>query len=351
MQKKLLDILRCPVCKSKLRLEIIEQTNRSYQNKTVEEIITGILYAENGFFYPIIGGVPRLLVESFSDYADFFKLHLKDYETKRKVLLQSFPSIIRYVQQKNSRIKQSFSLEWSIYNYNTDTTWHLDEKGMIEQFLNEAGETSTNLHQKTVIDVGCGNGVLTQFIGNLGAEAIGMDMSLSTVRAFQYNDNHQVQFVQGDLQFPPFKNQSFDLVHSSGVIHHTNNTELSFSTIHELVNAQGKLCVWLYHPQNTNWVHLFFNNARRITSQLPIRLQYILYFLLVLPFTLFYKKVIKGNATNWREEMVDIMDALSPEYRYEHSTQEATTWYKKRGYRLIQVSTTNQFGFSIFGSK
>ena len=112
MQKRLLDILRCPVCKSELRLEIIEQTNRSYQNKTVEEIITGILYAENGFFYPIIDGVPRLLVESFSDYADFFKVHLKDYETKRKVLLQSFPSFIRYVQQKNYRIKQSFSLEW-----------------------------------------------------------------------------------------------------------------------------------------------------------------------------------------------------------------------------------------------
>ena len=49
--------------------------------------------------------------------------------------------------------------------------------------------------------------------------------------------------------------------------------------------------------------------------------------------------------------MVDIMDALSPEYRFEHSTEEAAVWYQKRGYKDIQVSTTNQFGFSIHGKQ
>lgn len=349
MQHKLLEILRCPVCKSDFRLDVIESKDRDYSGGVVQEIQTGILHAENGFLYPIIDGVPRLLVEAFWDYASFFEKHYPNYDTRCKQLLETHSTVIRQAMKKNRRIKQSFSLEWSLYDYEADTTWHLDNEGILEQFLKEAGEQSAQLSNRRVIDVGCGNGVLTRLIGDLGNEAIGMDMSLSVVRAYQNNTNPNVHFVQGDLQFPPFENQSFDLVHSSGVIHHTNNTELSFSTIHELVRAKGKLCVWLYHPQNTNWVHLFFNNLRRITSKLPIKIQYILYFLLVLPFTLFYKKIIKGNSTNWREEMVDIMDALSPEYRFEHSTQEATVWYQKRNYQDIKISTTNQFGFSIHG--
>ncbi len=351
MQHKLLDILCCPVCKSDFRLEVIEIDNHTYKGKTIEEVKTGILFAENGFFYPIIDGVPRLLVESFLDYASFFEVNYPNYKTHKNQLLETHSSVIHQVVKKNSRIKQSFSLEWSLYDYEADTTWHLDNDGILDQFLKEAGEMSNTLINARVIDVGCGNGVLTRLIGDLGNEAVGMDMSLSVVRACQNNTNPNVHFVQGDLQFPPFKNQSFDLVHSSGVIHHTNNTELSFSIIHELVRSTGKLCVWLYHPQNTNWVHLFFNNLRRITSKLPIKLQYILYFIFVLPFTLFYKKLVKGNNTNWREEMVDIMDALSPEYRLEHSIKEATIWYQKRGYKNIQISTTNQFGFSIYGNQ
>src|SRR5204863_29733 len=101
------------------------------------------------------------------------------------------------------------------------------------------------------------------------------------------------QFIQGDVQFPPVAFEHFDIVHCSGVLIHTNNTELSFSCIEPCVKKGGKLSVWLYHPRK-NFIHNLFNFIRRFTSRLPARIQYILYAVTLFPVTFIVKR-LKGN--------------------------------------------------------
>jgi SAM-dependent methyltransferase len=226
------------------------------------------LYADEDWFYPIIDGIPRLIVEAFLDYEDFFRRHLPDYAARRSRLETGYTGFINYVRKKNRRTKASFSQEWGLHDYGTDRTWRLDKNGMLQTFLNEVDEPAAGLKGKTILDAGCGNGQLDTLIAQQGATVVAMDLSLSIERAYMQNTHPGVCYLQGDVQFPPLAFAFFDIVHSSGVIHHTNNTELSFSCLSPCVASGGKLSVWLYRPRK-NFLHRLFNRMRALLSPLP----------------------------------------------------------------------------------
>ena len=206
-----------------------------------------------------------------------------------------------------------------------------------------------SLKGKIIFDAGCGNGVLDQYIAQTGARVIAMDFSQSIERASELNNHANTQFIEGDVQFPPVAFHYFDIVHCSGVLIHTNNTELSFSCIEPCVRVGGKLSVWLYHPRK-NFIHRLFNFIRKGTSKLPIRLQYYLYCITIFPVTFIIKR-LKGNKQNSREMMIDILDWFSPEFRWEHEPSEAASWFYKRNYNPVHITTTSTFGFNIIGIK
>jgi SAM-dependent methyltransferase/uncharacterized protein YbaR (Trm112 family) len=343
MEDNLLNILRCPVTRSSLELQIsrlVPGTN------TIEE---GILFAQEHWFYPIIGGIPRMGIESFIDYKDFLASHLPDYNERAQLLKTKYAGLIKYVTKKNKRTKKSFSFEWNVYQYGNDRTWDENKAGMLQRFLNETDETIETLAGKYVFDAGCGNGVLNQYLAEAGAVVIGMDFSESVEKAYQHNTSPNALFLQGDVQFPPVAFNHFDIVHSSGVLIHTPNPELSFSCIDPCIKELGKMSVWLYHPRK-DLVHNLFNFLRKFTSKLPIRLQYYLYLFTLFPASYIVKR-LKGNKQNKREMMVDIMDWFSPEFRHEHEPAEVATWFSKRNYSCIKQTTASTFGFNMIGVK
>jgi SAM-dependent methyltransferase len=256
---------------------------------------------------------------------------------------------IQQAIKKNSRTKKSFEMEWGLFNYEEDKTWELKGEDLLERFLRETDETKGSLRDKLIFDAGCGNGQLNQYIARCGAIVLGMDLSRSVERAFLSNKEENAFFLQGDVQFPPLEFEKFDIVHSSGVLICTNNSELTFSRIEPCVKTNGKLSVWLYHPRK-NLIHNSFNFLRNYTSKLPIKIQYYLYMVTLFPASYVVKK-IKGNKQNAREMMVAIMDWFSPEFRWEHTPEEATTWFTKRNFRGVKVTTTDTFGFNIIGKK
>lgn len=220
---------------------------------------------------------------------------------------------------------------------------------MLSRFLSEIDENQNILTDKLIFDAGCGNGLLNQLIAKNGARIVGMDFSLSIERAFQENTERQAWFIQGDVQFPPVHFNCFDIVHSSGVLICTNNTELSFSCLDPCVKPGGKLSVWLYHPRK-DFIHNLFNLIRNYTSKLPLTIQYYLYYITLFPIS-FVVKRLKGNRQNSREMMIDILDWFSPEFRWEHEHDEATSWFYKRNYECVKITTNEVFGFNITGIK
>jgi SAM-dependent methyltransferase len=349
MLEKYLSILVCPVTGSALRLQKITTKTKMFSNGEKEIINEGILFADKDWFYPIIDGVPRLLVESFLDYENFLKKHLNDYEDRKNNLLKNYSKIVDKVLRKNKRTKKSFELEWGLFDYEEDKTWELQGEDLLERFLKETDETKQSLNGKLIFDAGCGNGQLNQYIARSGAVIIGIDLSKSVERANANNIEENAFFLQADVQYPPLKAGQFDIVHSSGVLICTNNSELTFSKIEPCVKKDGKLSVWLYHPRE-NFIHNSFNFLRRFTSKLPIKIQFYLYLCTLFPASYVVKR-IKGNKQNAREMMIAIMDWFSPEFRWEHTHEEAESWFAKRNYKEVKITTTDTFGFNITGIK
>lgn len=349
MLEKYLSLLVCPVSRSVLKLHKIAARSKKFNSGEREVIIDGILFADNDWFYPVVDGVPRLLIESFLDHERFLKANLPDYGNRKENLLKNHAELIQQAIKKNKKTKQSFELEWGLFNYEEDKTWELKGEDLLKRFLKETDETTGSLKDKLIFDAGCGNGQLNQYIAKCGAIVVGMDLSRSVERAFSNNKEENAFFLQGDVQFPPLQFEQFDIVHSSGVLICTNNSEHTFSKIEPCVKTNGKLSVWLYHPRK-NLIHNSFNFLRNYTSKLPIKVQYYLYLFTLFPASYVVKKM-KGNKQNAREMMIAIMDWFSPEFRWEHTPEEATSWFIKRNFRDVKVTTTDTFGFNIVGKK
>lgn len=351
MRYDLLKYLRCPITKTELRFELYKEFDKEYQNLVITEICDGILYSETGFIFPIIDGIPRMLLEAYKDYSDFFETHLPDYQQIRLNLEEKYNGLIRYCSSKNERTKKSFEFEWSFLNPSKrDRVWHEDISNLPAVFTAETGEGIEYFTNKEVIDVGCGHGLMTSKIGEISKLSIGVELSKSVESAYQNNRNEKAWYIQGDLQFLPFKDSTFDVLYCSGVIHHTNNMELSLLLIESLIKKGGKICLWLYHPQK-KLMHNLFLLLRKITKRLPLKLCFIFLTIFIFPASYIIKKIKGKRAPNYREEIIDLLDQFTPEFRVETTHDYAEICLKRRMYSNVQVTTENQFGFSIAGFK
>ncbi|MCB9796141.1 MAG: methyltransferase domain-containing protein [Alphaproteobacteria bacterium] len=104
---------------------------------------------------------------------------------------------------------------------------------------------------KLALDAGCGFGRHAFYAARYGAEVVAMDHAADAVASAARNTEglHRVHVVQGDLNRPPLRRSTFDIVYSFGVLHHVGAPLESFRQLGELVKPTGKLQVWVYGPR------------------------------------------------------------------------------------------------------
>ncbi|HWS73012.1 MAG TPA: class I SAM-dependent methyltransferase, partial [Thermoanaerobaculia bacterium] len=102
-----------------------------------------------------------------------------------------------------------------------------------------------------VVDVGCGTGQMSLYLARANRVVIGADfarpsliLAAAAARRFGLDG---VQFVEMDLQHPALRASSFDVVYSSGVLHHTPDPRTSFAHIAKLARPGGMIVVGLYN--------------------------------------------------------------------------------------------------------
>ena len=106
---------------------------------------------------------------------------------------------------------------------------------------------------KKILEIGCGTGQLTNYLAatTFSKKVYGTDLSINSLKLandFKKKSNiNNVEFIQMNLFKPCFKKNSMDLVISNGVIHHTYNPKIGFSTISDLVKPGGFIIISLYN--------------------------------------------------------------------------------------------------------
>ncbi|HVR96726.1 MAG TPA: methyltransferase domain-containing protein [Thermoanaerobaculia bacterium] len=340
MKKRLLDWIVCPDCGEPPQLQVLREEASEAHGEEVEE---GTLSCTCGLVYPILDGIPRMIRNARREYAEFFARHgLSGSET-------SVPG-----QNADRRSPRSFGLQWALYREG-DNTWFKDDANLRKkEFLYNLDTTPEELAGSTLLDAGCGNGELTRAVAEYGPEIVAMDLSRSIegarrrLREKSPHLSHRVHYVQGNVLELPLRPRSFDMVHSSGVLHHTPSTYRAFRSVSRAPKPGGKLYVQLYRRRPT-WIHAVNVSLRAVTTRLPMGLLYGLCYVATPVHAALSRLMhrLRGEASppkaTARERAVQMFDNYSPPYQYRHTVPEIMELFRSEGYEdLKDVTLDNE---------
>src|SRR5919112_5264067 len=107
-----------------------------------------------------------------------------------------------------------------------------------------------------VLEVGCGLGTDGAQFAKAGAHYTGIDLTEAAVdlarRRFELF-NLPGAFRVADAERLDFPDNTFDLVYSHGVLHHTPDTQTAIREIHRVLRPGGRAVVMLYHRDSYNY--------------------------------------------------------------------------------------------------
>jgi SAM-dependent methyltransferase len=102
-----------------------------------------------------------------------------------------------------------------------------------------------------VVEVGCGTGQMCLYLCRADRLIVGADLARASLAlgadAARRFGLDRVQFVETDLRRSGLHAGAFDVVFSSGVLHHTANPRQSFAQLVRLVRPGGTIVVGLYN--------------------------------------------------------------------------------------------------------
>lgn len=107
-----------------------------------------------------------------------------------------------------------------------------------------------------LLEIGCGMGSdLLQFARG-GARCTGVDLTPRSVEITRHRFKlygERGDFVLSDGEHLPFADESFDVVYSNGVLHHTPDTAGAVREVHRVLKRGGTAKVMLYHKHSLNY--------------------------------------------------------------------------------------------------
>ncbi|TAH26830.1 MAG: class I SAM-dependent methyltransferase [Cytophagales bacterium] len=295
--------------------------------------------------YPVIDGVPVFIKN---------RVLISFWETYKKELLAIIPNEEIIKIQLIKRIGNfSFSNEWgAAHKDNVTTVWGHSLIERLKIHYTDTESSEEELGGQLLLDVGCGNGILCKSLAEKGATVFGIDYSTSVWNAQKVMHHTNVCYIQADLHFLPFKDSTFDVVYSNGVLHHTADTENAFQKVAKMVKSGGKYYVWLYSRSTSIGFNIFLyitDAMRFVTNKLPHFAQKIIIEKLLFCKILYCK--MRGKQYEIGDIRTDLYDTLTPTYKYYHTVEETQDWFTKCGFNKPRKTHLNNYGFGVLGNK
>ena len=241
--------------------------------------------------------------------------------------------IPRFVEDET--FVESFGFQWNRF----DVRRRQEDEQVFEV---KTGVAPKDLAGKVVLDAGCGGGRYTRIAADHNAFVVGVDRSTAVEKARSLTEGLQnVQLVQADLTRLPFRRQTFDMVFSIGVLHHSPDCRRAFDSVAEMVKPGGVLAVWLYR-RNT-WPQERINDAtrwmaRRMSRPTLLKLSKFGAFVGGIPVVgqAFSKVVNVSTHPDPHLRLCDTFDWYSPTFQSHHTFAEASGWFREAGFDRIR---------------
>jgi SAM-dependent methyltransferase len=349
--------LRCPACIGELRLESF--SDQEHDGQTY--VGSGVLLCEDcRVSYPIESGVPVML-----RFSTAFHEWFAESQRERLASLGGYSMPSGTPRPGELAVQETFTDEWSLttedelsFVFTLEELVELNRKVWLRAITQLPPEEGP----KTLLDVGCGVGMETMALREAtGAEQLfGIDLNFALLsRRPEFRYRPDVHFVIASLFDLPFETQSFDLVYSEGVIHHTYSTSEAFEAITTRVRPGGHLFVWVYGlddhlvPDGHRGMreHLLERLLRPLISRAPRRLRDAIFKALVAISharrrrggLAFGEK--EGHGEQWTRQNTEhtLRDWLSPRYAHRHGFNEVIEWFESAEFRIVDVQSPSAY--------
>jgi SAM-dependent methyltransferase len=268
---------------------------------------------------------------------------------KREHVFPAIRGVIRFVDKQN--YAGSFGFQWHRH-----ARTQLDGPGRTESetvFRQRTGFIPEELQGKLVLDVGCGMGRFAEVASRWGARVVGVDLSSAAeVAAENLADRKGSCFFQADAFTLPFKEESFDVIYSIGVLHHTPSCERAFKGLVKFLKPGGTIAIWLYSGYN-KW-YRFSDLYRKVTHRLPSRVLHALCHIAVPMYYVYYGlrwiplvgRPMSGFTHHVfptslnpdpHTRVLDTFDWYSPKYQSKHTYEEVFRWFESCNLESLNV--------------
>jgi ubiquinone/menaquinone biosynthesis C-methylase UbiE len=150
---------------------------------------------------------------------------------------------------KQEQVKVAFGYKWTRTNFGQDDRdFDRNIKNKVYEFMGLDESDLSMFDGKVILDVGVGSGSSARVWAGRAKEFHGVDISRAVYRARNALKSCESQPVlsQADLNRLPYPNQSFDVIVSNGVLHHTSSTKTAIKNVITKLKRGGKFLFYIY---------------------------------------------------------------------------------------------------------
>jgi 2-polyprenyl-3-methyl-5-hydroxy-6-metoxy-1,4-benzoquinol methylase/uncharacterized protein YbaR (Trm112 family) len=175
-----------------------------------------------------------------------------------------------------------------------------------------------------VLEVGCGTGQMSLFLSGADRVIVAADIArpsleLAAGAARRFGIDRAL-FVETDLRRPGLRRAAFDVVYSSGVLHHTPDPRRSFAALASLVKPGGVVVLGLYNSF-ARFPHRLRRGAARLTR----------YRLIPFDPILTARSATPERRTAW------FRDQYRHPEEHRHTLGEVQRWFRENGIAYLRA--------------
>jgi SAM-dependent methyltransferase len=191
-----------------------------------------------------------------------------------------------------------------------------------------------------IVEIGCGTGQMSLYLARAHRVVIGADLTRASLKlgaaAARRFEIDQVQFIETDLQRPGLRAGAFDVVYSSGVLHHTPDPRAAFARIARVVRPGGMIVLGLYNA----------------FGRIPFRLRRLVARLSGYRFFLF-DPVLRDRENEPARRRAWMRDQYQHPEEHRHTLTEVQGWFAENGVEYVRTypsAMLNQEWDELFAS-
>ena len=175
-------------------------------------------------------------------------------KNSKYLIYHGIPNFAKNVKNiKQLQVQKSFKEKWTKTNFaHSDNDFENDIKPIYLEMMGLSEKDLKIFNKKLVLEIGIGSGSSSRLWVSQAEEFHGIDISgaIFSVPKTLKNIKKQIILSQADLNFLPYKNESFDIIVANGVLHHTPSTKISLKNTLKKLKKGGMYIFYIYKKKS-----------------------------------------------------------------------------------------------------